>query len=358
MSGRREDARQVYDETLGQAPPNHVIVRARLHRKMAKTWEGQHPHTEALRLYDRAREILGESVNDEQATEAGSASWRDEWVQLRSDQVFANYWLGRVSEIARLVDELRAEVLPSAPAWQRVRLHRAELHLCFHRDRYQLDDAGVAHARAALDDCRAAGDTLDLPLAQFHLAFALFLRRDFEAAERELKDALRVAERTGDVPHQVRCLTYLSINARRTNDIDAVRARVAQIHRLAGSAAMRDYVGVALAHEAWLACRSGDASSSEQLAERALAEWRGLAFVYAFQWTALLPLLHARVSSGNIEAAARHALALLEPPQQRLPDEVSERLSAGIASARAHEFAVASGSFLEALSGAERHHFM
>ena len=353
LTGLGVEARAAYEEALGYTTQASLLTRARVYRKLAKTWERVHPHEEAIRLYQCARQTLGESPPT-----AFAEAWRDEWVQLRCDQVFANYWLGRVEEIAGLVTELEAAVPPNASPWQLVRLHRAQLHFGFRRDRYVLDGQGVEYARAALNACLACGDLGDLPLAHFNFAFALFLNGDFEAADWELRSALAIAERTGDVTHQGRCLVYLSINARRRGRVSDAEGYLPRMRAIAEVARMRDYFGVACANEAWLDWMRGAYDSCERLAHTALSAWRELPFRYAFQWTALWPLFDARLRAHDLAGASQLAEALLEPNQQRLPEDASEALEQGLLAAGAQQGARAEAHFRQAVAAAQQHRFL
>src|SRR5262249_56224136 len=52
-----------------------------------------------------------------------------------------------------------------------------------------------------------------------------------------------------------------------------------------------------------------------------------LPIVYAFQWTALLPLVAATIRSGDTEGALAYARTLLAPTQQQLPAEIFDALA-------------------------------
>ncbi|HTA90509.1 MAG TPA: AAA family ATPase [Polyangiaceae bacterium] len=355
LSGLRVDARAAYEAALERTSAEvgaSALVSARLFRKLGKTWETQHPYDEALRLYGRARDTLGDSPPGDES------SVRDEWVQIRADQVFANYWLGRLPEITLLVAELNAALGPAASPWQRTRLHRAQLQLCFRRDRYALDDEGVEYARAALNDCLASGDLGDLPLAHFNFAFALFLRGEFEAADWELKSALAIAERMGDIVYQARSFTYLSINARRRGQIEDVLHYLPRARATADAASMGDYIGIVRATESWLAWREGSLAEAKALAERALETWAKLPFCYAFQWTALWQLLDISVAEHQLADSARFAAALVDSQQQRLPDDVTRELSTGLLLAQDGDAEAAENSFRYSISGARRDRFL
>jgi hypothetical protein len=49
-----------------------------------------------------------------------------------------------------------------------------------------------------------------------------------------------------------------------------------------------------------------------------------------FQWTARFPLLAIELEERNVDAAVEHALAMLDPIQQPLPEELAEMLTEAV----------------------------
>jgi hypothetical protein len=316
---------------------------------MAKTWEAQHPATEALRLYECAHEALGNEPPNHD-----DVQWRDEWVQIQSDRVFAHYWPGRVPEMELLVADMTSRLESAATPWQRVRLDRAQLQLSLRKQRYLLNREAVELARSVLNGCLTTGDLVELPLAHFVFAFTLLLNQDLLAAEWELKSALALADRTGDTVSQARCLTYLSVCLRRGGRVEEAKGYVERARSVAEALGMSEYIGTSLANQAWLTLESADWESIEALTQAALTEWRKLPFVYSFQWTALLPRLCACLARGNLIEACACARAVLDEFQQRLPGDVEQSLWAGV---QALEQTTEAGRtrFQEAIVAARRH---
>jgi hypothetical protein len=89
---------------------------------------------------------------------------------------------------------------------------------------------------------------------------------------------------------------------------------------------MPDYVAAARANRAWLASRSRDFSGAEQNVRAALAFWQQSPLVYPFQWLALWPLIAVLLARGKEEDTWANIQALLDPMQQRLPDELYNAL--------------------------------
>jgi hypothetical protein len=99
---------------------------------------------------------------------------------------------------------------------------------------------------------------------------------------------------------------------------------------VAGARALQrpEYAGMIEGHRAWIAARQGDMQAAEATALAALATWQESAIAYPFQWSALLPLIAARVARDDAVGAAEYARALLLPHQQRLPAALESALVA------------------------------
>jgi hypothetical protein len=112
------------------------------------------------------------------------------------------------------------------------------------------------------------------------------------------------------------------------------------------------------ANQAWLDWRRGAYDDAERLAQTALSVWRELPFRYAFQWTALWPLLDARLRADDLAGASRFAESLLDANQQRLPDEVAEPLVEGLRAAAGSKASRAEAHFRAAIAAAQVHRFL
>ena len=72
---------------------------------------------------------------------------------------------------------------------------------------------------------------------------------------------------------------------------------------------------------AWIAWREGDLAEAEKQARTALELWDQSAFVYAFHWTALLPLLAVAMEKDALVEALGHARGHLENLKEMVRDE-------------------------------------
>ncbi len=99
------------------------------------------------------------------------------------------------------------------------------------------------------------------------------------------------------------------------------------------SAQQLENAAVARGNLAWIAWREGDLAEAEEQGQTALELWQKSPFVYAFHWTALLPLLAIALEKEALAEALNHARALLHPQQQKLPDPLEAALEAALQAA-------------------------
>src|SRR5262249_49029150 len=157
--------------------------------------------------------------------------------------------------------------------------------LSFHlrRDRFVISPEMLSYAQRCLEAQRQTNDLSELAYAQFNVGFAWLWYGDLDAAEQEMLAALELAERSGDVTVQSRCLTYLTIVERKRGRIDAVREYVRRSLAVATSSQMFEYSGAAKGNLAWLAWRAGDLAEVRAHGQEALDLWRQFMSTYPFQ---------------------------------------------------------------------------
>lgn len=322
LVGQREPAREAYEEALGQLAEEQAATRARIYRKLGKTWETEHAHEQALERYATARSSLPSDPASSHPSE------RDEWIQVRIDELWVYYWLGRVAEMDAIVASLKPVIDSHGQGTQRIRFFENQMMVNMRRDRYVVSEQTLGFARAALEACEGRSESIELPVAQFGYGFALLHHHSLAAAERELGNAVALAARAGDNAQLARALAYHLLALRMSKRVSDVQARIEKLVEVATIAGTRDYLGVARAHQAWLALRAGDAAQCIERAEQALEIWQNLkVYVFPFQWTALLPLLEARQNSGDVERAVACAEPLLAATQQHLPGAATDALA-------------------------------
>lgn len=320
LEGRRDEARAAYEEALKRTMEHHLVPRARIYRKIGKTWETQHEHEDALQCYLLARDILGKEALPE------SPDRHEEWIQAHIDQLWVYYWLGRVQEMDSIVCQLRPLMDQFGAPIQRVRFFQSQLQLNLRRDRYVVSEETLGFGRAAVVACEGCGALAELPMARFNYGFALLLHNSLAEAHKELEAALALAQQAGDRSQEARCLSYLTLTLRRQRNVDAVAEYTQKSLVASAAAGMRDYQALACANQAWLALKAGDFRDVLEHAKAALDTWNSLALVFPLQWLALLPNLEVQLQHGELQQAVDCAGAMLQPTQQYLPGDASDAL--------------------------------
>lgn len=324
VTAQRDEARVAYEDALRNAPSGDGVRHARLCRKLGKTWEAQHRHAEALAAYSRAEAVLPADAPQDEAA-------RDEWIQLRIDQLWAHYWVNRLPEMEVVRSALEPVVRARATPSQRARFFHARALLSFRQDRYAVAPATLALAEQAVAACTEGPGLPELPMVQFLHGFVLLFHDSIEAAEAELIKAFEQAHRAGDTAQQARCLTYVALATRRRGAVRETAEHAATCRQVAESSNMREYLAAAWANEAWVALQRGAPAAARHGAEQAWETWRALSAVFPFCWMALLPLLVVELGAGALDRAVHCAEAMLAPDQHALPAAGAAALARAIA---------------------------
>jgi DNA-binding SARP family transcriptional activator/tetratricopeptide (TPR) repeat protein len=314
--GQYEEARAVFRQALALVPTSEIIWRARLQRKIGNGWRDEHRYQEALRVYQGAVSGLG------QAPEEESIPWWQEWIQVSLEINLVYYWLGLLQES----DQLRLKLQPaveqySAPT-QRAAYFQSIQYIEFRRNHSVATANMVLLSRAVLATHQEADNQAAIPAAQYGVGFSLLWNSEPEAAIEPMRTALHLAEQTGDVSLQARCLAYLAIAQRQCNRREETRQYAERGFDVAKLASMPEYMAMAKANQAWIAWPD-DPHTSEKLADEALEFWRQLPAGHAsapFQWLARWLLIAANLNQNRLAFAIDHVRALLDPSQQRLPE--------------------------------------
>jgi tetratricopeptide (TPR) repeat protein len=268
----------------------------------------------ALRAYRMAEISLGQEPAEL------AREWWHEWLQIQLDQMWAQYLLAQVGEIAELVEKSGSIVERYGTPAQRGRFFFGRTLMALRRDRYVVSDDTLAHAQAAVAASEESGNLDEIALARFHLGFCHLWRSELDAAEEQMHTALTLTERTGDITLQSRCLTYLTISHRTRGQVEAVRRSASRSMVVATTGQMLEYLGTANANLAWVAWREAKLPEVQLNGRAALELWRQTPLVYPLQWTALWPLIGVALAQDQVSEAVDSARGLLEPTQQRLPD--------------------------------------
>ncbi|WP_437644642.1 serine/threonine-protein kinase [Sorangium sp. So ce362] len=332
LVGHQAEARDAYGAALGATSSG--VDHARFHRKIGKTWEMHHQHAKALECYRQAETALG---GQPERASCGAQAWWNEWIQIHLDRISVHYWLADLARLNTLIETVRPVLEHRGTPLHRAHYLHALTQGGIQRDRFVASAETLRYA----DECVAAYKAAGAPpsghwvlASRCSLAIIRMLYGDHDQAEAEMRDALPMAERSGDLEVMTRCLTYLTLIQRRRSLVEGTENLARRTLKLARTEDVREYVGAALANLAWCALQHGELARAEETARDALACWDSLPLVYPFQWLARLPLCWVELSYGRLEDAIAQARAVLDPRQQRLPGRLTKLLETA-----AHAFA-------------------
>jgi serine/threonine protein kinase/tetratricopeptide (TPR) repeat protein len=324
LASEIEAARSAFATALDDTPRMESIARARRRRKLARTWERQHRHGDALSAYATAEEELGEPREE---PDVAGDYWHER-VQIQVDKAWDLYWLGRVDELVALVERVRPMVEQYGLGAQRAQFFQALAHMAVRRDRYRIAEDTMDYARASFEAAEETGDIRELAVARFFLAFPLMLQGLEKEAEPLFVDAIAGAERAGDATLHTRALSYYAVLHRRLGRVAEAHAAADRARAMAEKGTMLDYVGASQANLCWVAWCQARGPAVESHASEALSAWGKLlpSYVYPFQWLARMPLAAHLAMSGRMDEALKQWGSLLDPPQLLLPDLLGEAI--------------------------------
>ena len=324
LQGRHEDAREHFEHAL-ELLRGDALACARLWRSIGLTWTAQYCYGLAAQAFEAGEASLG---SDDTAAGEG---WWQAWIDIQLERSTMHYWQLQWRECEAVLASMERSVALHASALQRGRYFRALANKDFAQHRCTVSAERLEYSRAALAAVEETGSVPAIANTRFSLGFAYLFYGDYEQALEQLEAALAASESTGSPVLRARCLTYLAFLHRLRGDATATRRYAQDGLAAARALTMPEYVGAAHGQLAWLAWRRGDHGACRREGRAALRSWaRGQR--YPIQWCARLPLLASSLAEARSSEAVSNAAALLEPSQQRLPDDLTEALECAVQS--------------------------
>ncbi|MCP4660458.1 MAG: protein kinase [bacterium] len=323
LTGRGEEARDAYRATLELGCP--PIVEARIHRKSGATRGTERRKPEALQSFALAEAALGPRP------EPAPGEWWEEWIQIQLEKMTVHYFQAELAEITALVEVVEPLLPQHGTSAQRAEFFSGGLEFNLRRERYRLSDQTLDYARAGLTASEEVGESQRIADSKFNLGFVLLCRNQLDEALELMKAALGQARRIGAVVIEAVCLPYLTLLHRKRGEVDETRRSSSEIVAGTGPAQQKEYIGLVYGNLAWAAWRAGSLTEVEEHAARALECWQEAMMSYPFQWTALLPLLAAKLDQDELPEAIELARRLLEPSQEQLASPLPAALDECIA---------------------------
>ncbi|PYL86829.1 MAG: hypothetical protein DMF16_11215, partial [Verrucomicrobia bacterium] len=181
--------------------------------------------------------------------------------------------------------------------------------------RFRPSQECVELARRAVATSEEANNRADAAHINFVLGLVQLCHGEFGDAAEQCGKALAMAERTGDLVLQSRCLTYRAVAFRRLGDVSRCSTEAQRTLELTTKLGMVEYIAMAKASLAWVVWRQQNHAEAENLATEALKLWHGMDDPYGFDWMALWPLIAIALHRQNSDAAIAFARGLLAENQ-------------------------------------------
>jgi len=320
LAGRHDEARNAFARALNLVGNAERISRSRLHRKVGFSNSLQRHFTETACEFDLADQELGEP------TKVATAGWWEEKVQIQLEWMHLFYWQGMVKEMRDLAERYRNVIAERGAAAQRAEFLKMIALSMLMESRFRPSQECVELAKRAV----ATSDETNNPAQAGHVNFVLGLielcHGDFGGGVEQCGRALVMAEQTGDLVLQSRCLTYRAVAFRRLGDVARCRTDAEKTCELANKLGMVEYIAMAKANLAWVTWRQENYAEAEKLATEALELWHGMHDPYGFDWMALWPLIAIALHREDSSAAIGFARGLLAENQHPLPEKLSRAI--------------------------------
>jgi tetratricopeptide (TPR) repeat protein len=166
--------------------------------------------------------------------------------------------------------------------------------------------------------------------AQFAMGYGLLHAGELKSAEGWLLKALENARRIDLRVEEARILAFLSTLYRQLGDVIRT-AEYTQLAETKGAAVgSRHFVAHSLANSAWLAYCRGETTLAFENAKKASQEF--IDTKVPFAWLALIVLMAIFTDARDYDRAKDAAAAMLDPMQQRLPDDLTAALEGAVES--------------------------
>jgi predicted ATPase/class 3 adenylate cyclase len=320
-TGRRGEARQAYQQAIRLASPGDAFRTAYLQIRLGRLESADHCYDAAMAAFDTAEELLEAVGHSDEAT-------AEVWLELMMDGRGEVYRNRKQPEL--LLEALEA-ARPVVEAWgkgsTKCTFYRMLAQQRASQDGYRVSEEDIANLRRALAAATESGEEIDIGWSAMLLGYFSFLRGDLEVAQEQLESSLAIGERMGDALLRGASLVVLPLTALRRHDAEAVRQVAPPAVAACEADGYPEWAAMAKGSLAWLAWQDGRPEEVLALADEC-EELLGTAdgpemFV---NWVRLWPVVATYLTAGQVAEAVDAGRRMLDPSQQRLPDELERML--------------------------------
>ena len=326
LANSHQEMLDAYEQALAYTAGDDHIRRGHLYGKVADVWVAMNRHEQGHEFYALAESALENAPQRD-------AAWWVEWFRIETQQMELYYWQNRADDMAELARQLQPLIEQVGSVTQRIRYLYLLGMMALRRDHYFYSSDAITYSGEALALSLETGDLGEIAYRHFSHGFSHLWSDHLDEAEKYLQIARDMTARSGDLTLLARALTYLTVVYRKRGDVERVREFANESLRVAAEAQMPQYTGTAHAAHTWIAWREGDIAETVRQAQSAIEDWGGLGTaqtVVPFRWLALFPLLGVALQQEDIAKAISWGRHLILAPQQRLPNELTQRLEEAV----------------------------
>jgi class 3 adenylate cyclase/tetratricopeptide (TPR) repeat protein len=330
LRGSHDEAVESFERALEDRPAEERLARGRLLRKAGNSRQIQRRREEALALFDRAVDELGDPPAEPRT------EWDEERAAVELGRIMLQYFTSTPDVLAAQIERSGPVVEARGTALQRALLFNSKALLGLRRERYVASQNTLEHARAGYDATLDVEARLEVGDVRFVYAFSLVWAGRLDEAEHHLRELLVEAERVGYATIQSRCVAYIALIHRKRGDVAGTRRWAHRTLEVGALSGMAEYVAAAEAHLAWAALREGDLADAAARARRAYEEGEKMGGAYqVLAWIVTWPMLAVSLHESDLDRAVTLARALLAPEVQPATKPVREALGEAVAAADA-----------------------
>jgi tetratricopeptide (TPR) repeat protein len=314
ITGRFEAAHQAYNDCLKWVPENEYIQRAKIHIKLAGSFEKLYSQEQAEETYEYALLLLNTHPDHNEL------AWQQTWLEIHLARLGLLYRQAKPEDMQALLGKIRPVLDKAGTPEQRSQYYGQQVGMALRQERYAVSEKTIQIAEEDMKADLETGDPVKIASAKFGWGFILLWSGNLKAAEEPLLEALDTAIETGRLMTQLLCLVYLTCLCRLRGDVDGVRTYVVRNLEIAHQLKANAYIGAAYSNLAWLDWKDHKFDRAVDHAQTGVSIWGD--YPYPFKWLAHWVLIAIHLHRNDLVRSVESARVLLDPKQQRMPDDM------------------------------------
>ncbi|GMQ28369.1 adenylate/guanylate cyclase domain-containing protein [Algoriphagus confluentis] len=325
LLGKTDDALLALEKALSNLNSKDSIQKAQIMRQKGLAYNAARNFPKMIENYQQAAQELGEW------DESKDQNWIDEWINLQLDLAWAFYFGNRVSELDETIQLIQPIIEMSGSLEQKNRLYGTICLSDFRKFRYyQLPDFTMDRLSLQLETALQTGNKALIGRALAKTGFARMWRNEHDLAEETFLKSLPYIEHVGDMDSLLISKSYIALAMRKKGDLTKTMAYAESALELAKSLQSHYYIGVSYSILGWAQWKLGDPEKAKKLLNYTIEAYQQFPGSNPIEFLYKGPLLGMAVEEENWKKAVDLSQSLLDPIQQRMPDQAYELIRKGM----------------------------